>query len=335
MINPQISVVMPVYNREQYLKESIESILNQTFTNFEFIIVDDQSTDSSWQIIQEYVKKDSRIVAIKNTGKKGCYSARNCGHRLARGKYIAVMDSDDISLPHRLQTQFDFMEQNPDIGICGSWAKTFGDCDEIIKTLQNHAEIRDTNFFYCSMIHPSVLFRNTNTILYSEDRTSAQDYDLWSKTIDKLKFANIPKVLLLYRVHEKQIGVANNTEQTNNTNDIRIRNLENIGITLSKEEKTVYLEIVNENFNLEHRKKLFLAIKMLDNISTAGTAHGYKQLFQNTICHFIRNTAEQSLQHKATSLKLYFTIFRKWKIFKTPRAHLRYIYHCCRNLLHL
>jgi glycosyltransferase involved in cell wall biosynthesis len=335
MTQPIISVVMPVYNREQYLKESIESILNQTFTDFEFIIVDDQSTDSSWQIIQDYAAKDSRIVAVKNNGKKGCYSARNCGNRLAKGKYIAVMDSDDIALPERLQTQFDFMEQNPNIDICGSWAKTFGDRDETIKILQYHEEIRDETFFYCPMIHPSVAFRNTNTILYSEDRTSAQDYDLWSRMIDQLKFTNIPKVLLLYRVHEKQIGVANKKEQDNNANYIRIRNLETIGISLSNEEKRIYLEILNWAFSPKNKKELLLASQMLDNISVAGSKHGYKQLFQDKIRNFMKNIAEHSLQHKITSTELYFTTFRKWKIFETPRANLRYIYHCLRNLLHM
>jgi glycosyltransferase involved in cell wall biosynthesis len=335
MTEPRISVVMPVYNREQYLKESVESILNQTFTDFEFIIVDDQSTDSSWSIIQEYANNDSRIIAVKNTEKKGCYSARNCGNRLAKSKYIAVMDSDDISLPHRLQTQFDFMEQNPEIGICGSWAKMFGDKDEIMQTLQNHEEIRDFNFFYCSMIHPSVIFRNKNLILYSENRSSAQDYDLWSRMIDKLKFANIPEVLLLYRVHNEQIGSAKKAEQDNNANLVRINNLSTIGINLTEQEKQIYLDIIDWKFSPKNKFELFISIKMLENISVVGEKLGYKQHFQHLLKNFIRNIAESAIQNKVTSLKLYFTAFRKWKIFETPRANLRYIYHCLRNLLHV
>ena len=221
MSEPKISVVMPVYNSEKYLQESIESILNQTFTDFEFIIVDDQSTDSSWQIIQEYANKDSRIVAVKNTGKKGCYPARNCGHKLAKGKYIAVMDSDDIALPQRLQTQFDFMEQNPDIGICGSWAKNFGNQNDIIKTPITHDEIRDTSFFYSPMVHPTAMFTN-NAICYSEEHSSAQDYKLWCRKINEFKFANIPKVLLLYRRHSSQ---TDGKKQNDIANFIRIKNV--------------------------------------------------------------------------------------------------------------
>lgn len=334
MTTPKISVVMPVYNREQYLKESIESILCQTFKDFEFIIVDDQSTDSSWQIIQEYADKDPRIVAVKNTGKKGCYSARNCGHRLAKGKYIAVMDSDDIALPNRLQTQFDFMKRNPEIGICGSWARMFGDKDEIMQMPQNHEEIRDFNFFYCPMIHPSVIFRNTNLILYSENHSSAQDYDLWSRMADKLKFANIPEVLLLYRVHNDKIGSAKKEEQDNNANLVRMKNLSTIGINLSEQEQRIYLDIINWNFTPKNKSDLLISVKMLDKISLAGIEHNYGNQFQETLRNFIKNIAISGIQNKLTSLNLYFTIFRKWKIFETLRANLRYIYHYLRNLLH-
>ena len=332
MSEQKISVVMPVYNREQYLKESIESILNQTFTDFEFIIVDDQSTDSSWQIIQEYANKDSRIVAVKNTGKKGCFPARNCGNGLAKGKYIAVMDSDDIALPHRLQTQFDFMEQNPEIDVCGSWAKTFGDKNELIKPWQMHEKIRDANFFFCAMVHPSIMFRNKYGIVYSEEGLSAQDYELYCRKINELKFANIPKVLLLYRAHETQIGIANKTEQNNNANIIKLRNLETIGITLSEEEKQIYLEIVNKSFIPQNKAELLLAVKILNNISVNGALHGYQQYFQDTIQRFIINAVKNSSTDAATFFKLYFTMFRKLKSFEGVTAKSRYLYHCLRFL---
>lgn len=335
MNNPQISVVMPVYNREQYLKESIDSILNQTFTDFEFIIVDDQSTDSSWQIIQEYANKDSRIVAVKNTGKKGCFPSRNCGNKLAKGKYIAVMDSDDISIPERLQTQFDFMEQNPEIGICGSWAKTFGDKNEIIKPWQMHEKIRDANFFSCAMIHPTIMFKNKDGIVYSEEGLSAQDYELYCRKINELKFANIPKVLLLYRVHETQIGIANKTEQDNNAYIIKLRNLETIGITLSEEEKQIYLEIVNKSFIPQNKDELLLAVKMLNNISVNGAQYGYQQYFQDTIQRFIINAAKNTSTDAATFFELYFTMFRKLKSFESITSKLRYFYHGLRLLFHV
>lgn len=335
-MNPHlISVVMPVYNSEKYLRESIESILNQTFKDFEFIIVDDQSTDSSWPITQEYALKDSRIVAVKNTGKKGCYPARNCGHRLAKGKYIAVMDSDDIALPQRLQTQFDFMEQHQDIDVCGSWAKIFGNQNVIVQTRQNHEEIRDEAFFHYPFFHPSLIFRNTNLILYSENHSSAQDYELLCRKINELRFANIPEVLLLYRAHQNQISKASRKEQHKNNDETRLRNVENIGIALSEKEKQIYLDIIASKFIPKSKLELFLSVKILDNISLAGTKYDYGSKFKNILRNFIKNIAEYSLQNKVTSLKLYFTIFRKWRIFETPRANLRYIYHSLRNLAHV
>ena len=337
MSTPLISVVMPVYNREQYLRESIKSILNQTFTDFEFIIVDDQSTDSSWQIIQEYANKDSRIVAVKNTGKKGCYPARNCGHRLAKGKYIAVMDSDDIALPERLQTQFDFMEQNPDIGVCGSWLKSFGNYENVIQRPETHDGIRDALFFDSVVPHQTSMLRiQDQTPYYSEDYDSAQDYELFCRLINKhkCKFANIPKVLLLYRVHQNQISTALRKEQRDNINRTRLRNVENIGITLSEKEKLIYLDILSWNFIPKNKFELHLSVKMFTEISITGKKHSYGNKFQETIRTYMQTMPETAIKHKMASLNLLF-IFLKWHVLPTLRSKVRYIYHCLRNLLHV
>ena len=335
MSEPKISVVMPVYNREQYLRESIESILNQTFTDFEFIIVDDQSTDSSWQIIQEYVAKDSRIVAVKNTGKKGCYPARNCGHRLAKGKYIAVMDSDDIALPQRLQTQFEFMEQHTDIDICGSWLKSFGTEEKVIQTLEKHGEIRDQMFFGCSIPHQTAIYRTTNQkLFYSEDYASAQDYELFCRKMNELKFANIPEVLLLYRVHENQISTAAKNEQCDNGNRTRLKNLQIIGVNLTKEEQTIYCNVCHEDFFPRNIDEIVIIGNIFEKISVAGKNFGYGEKFQELIGLFQKRALDLGIYNHITSFKLYFTIFKKWKTFKTLRANFRYVYHCLRNMLH-
>ena len=334
MSEPMISVVMPVYNRERYLKESIESILNQTFTDFEFIIVDDQSTDFSWQIIQEYANKDSRIIAVKNTGKKGCYPARNCGHRLAKGKYIAVMDSDDISLPQRLQTQFDFMEQNPDIGICGSWLKSFGAEEKVIQTPEKHEEIRDQMFFGCSIPHQTAIYRITNQkLFYSEDYASAQDYELFCRKMNEFKFANIPEVLLLYRVHENQISTVAKNEQCDNGNRTRLRNLQAIRVELTKEEQKIYCDSFFEDFLPKNINEIVIIGNIFEKISVAGKNFGYGEKFQELVGFFQKRVLDLGIHNHITSPKLYFTAFRKWKTFETPRANLRYIYHCLKNLL--
>ena len=118
-MSPQVSVVMPVYNGERYLAEAIASILGQTFADFEFIIVDDGSSDGSPEIVREYAQRDSRILSVFLEKNQGEASARNRGIERASGKYIAAMDSDDISLPDRLRLQLEFLNKNPTIGVLG------------------------------------------------------------------------------------------------------------------------------------------------------------------------------------------------------------------------
>lgn len=333
--NPIISVVMPVYNREQYLKESIESILKQTFTDFEFIIVDDQSTDSSWQIIQEYAKKDSRIIAVKNSGIKGCWAARNKGWDLAKGKYMAIMDSDDISVSERLQQEFDFMEQNPDIDICGSWIEHFEADNKIITLPRLHHEIKDLMFFSDSISQPSAMIRLSSFeklhLRYSNN--IAEDYELWSRAINKLKFANIPEVLLFYRVHANQTGSAQKYEQNSGANDVRLRNLKNIGMELSVENQKIYCDFFSEQFNPKNIEEIISAIKIFEQISIKGKKYGYGENFQELIDFYQKKATDCGILNNVTSLKTYFTLFRKLKKFKSLRTRLRYIYHCVRNLL--
>ena len=124
---PLISVIMPCYNREKYIVEAIESILNQTYTNFEFIIIDDCSTDNTFEIVKEYAKKDNRILALKKD-KNYCYvHSLNKGIEIAKGKYIARMDDDDISLPERFEKQVEFLEKNEDIIALGTFIEIFSD----------------------------------------------------------------------------------------------------------------------------------------------------------------------------------------------------------------
>ena len=121
---PGISVIMPVYNTGEYLGEAIQSILDQTFRDFELIIINDGSSDNSLKIIKSF--KDTRIKFISNTSNRGNYPSRNEGISIARGKYICVMDADDIALKSRLERQYLFMERNPEIGLAGSGFKYYG-----------------------------------------------------------------------------------------------------------------------------------------------------------------------------------------------------------------
>ena len=137
--SPKVSVIMPVYNREKYIASSVQSVLNQSFTDFEFIIIDDGSTDSTYKLIKKF--NDKRIIIIRKFENNGNYSARNEGMKIAVGKYICVMDSDDVAIPNRIQKQFNFMEKNNIYGICGGYAKVIG-MDEVIKPPCNYEVLK-------------------------------------------------------------------------------------------------------------------------------------------------------------------------------------------------
>lgn len=205
---PKISIVMPVFNAENYLHESIGSILSQTFTDFELIIIDDGSTDSSRDIVKSY--PDNRIILIENP--HNFIRSLNSGINVSRGKYIARMDADDCMLPHRLEIQYQYMEDNPDIDICGTWMETFGDRSQIVKTSVKHDDIALHLLKGNSLCHPTVIMRKdalrrckSYPNLYQLKYIYAEDYKLWVDLIKNgLKFANTPEVLLQYRISQKQ-----------------------------------------------------------------------------------------------------------------------------------
>ena len=178
-----ISVILPVFNGEKYIRESVESILCQTFKEFEFIIIDDGSTDKSVEIIKSF--NDSRIKLLRNNENKGIIFSLNKGIEEATGKYIARMDGDDIACPERLKIQFEFMERNPEVGICGTFVKRFGSILRrgLLKLPVSNDEIKVNSLFFCSFVHPTVMFKKEvltkNDLKYSEDFKGVEDYNLW------------------------------------------------------------------------------------------------------------------------------------------------------------
>lgn len=207
---PKISVVMSVYNGEKFLKESVSSILNQTYRDFEFIIIDDGSTDSSLEILRDFKKEDSRIKLVSREN-KGLTRSLNEGIKLAQGEYIARMDSDDISMPERFEKQIAFLEKNKDIALCGTWAINIDENGNEIgkyKTPIMSKEIKKTILFHNPFIHPSVMIRKeiiNNIGVYNEKIKYAQDYEYWLRVIKKNKVANLDDFLLKYRIGKKSM----------------------------------------------------------------------------------------------------------------------------------
>lgn len=209
-----VSVIMPCFNAEKYLKTAIESILNQTYKNLEFIIIDDGSTDSTSEIIKTF--DDNRIVFISRDKNYGISNCLNIGINKANGKYIARMDADDISIANRIEIQYSFMERNLDYVLCGTQYLNF-DNKGTSNLLESH-QILQLMLLRCNqIIHPSVFIRKSilieNGIRYNENMLYSQDYDLWIKLTNYGKICNLPQPLIKYRIHNGQISKAKFSDQ--------------------------------------------------------------------------------------------------------------------------
>ncbi|MDD3012238.1 MAG: glycosyltransferase family 2 protein [Candidatus Gastranaerophilales bacterium] len=249
-MNPEITVLMPVYNSEKYLKESIESILNQTFKDFEFLILNDGSTDQSVNIIESY--SDSRIRLIHNEQNLGLISTLNRGIDLSQGKYIARMDSDDISFPERLEKQFKLMEEKKDIGICGTLFQVFGKHNYIPNHPENTELIKAYLIFGCYIGHPTIMIRKSileqHDLKYDDNFKHAEDYELWTRVIKYSKFTNIQEILLHYRSHDSQICQKFTQIQSQNLRKIHFNYLKNLGFEPSENEIGIHNAVIEQRY---------------------------------------------------------------------------------------
>jgi len=195
---------MPVYNAGEFLIESMESILNQTFKDFEFIIINDCSIDNSLKTIKGFQKKDNRIKIINNRKNLGVKRSLNKGLKIARGKYVARMDADDISLPNRFKVQFDYLENHPKIFLIGGSAIIINESGErlgIFEKYDNYKRIKKKLPKTNCMIHPSIMFRNTKDIYYREKFIRSEDYDLYLRFLSQGKnITNLHDFLIKYRI---------------------------------------------------------------------------------------------------------------------------------------
>ncbi len=228
MLEANFSVIMSVFNSEIFLSEAIESILNQTLTNFEFIIIDDGSTDNSSSIIQNYARKDPRIKLVENNINIGLARSLNKGIELANGKYIARMDADDISIPNRFEKQYHYLENNQNIYVVGSNYKNIdenGNQKQQSEKLESPNQIRWGLFFSNQMAHPTVMMRTDLFKKYGyfyNPFPYTQDYDLWIRISEKFDLSNLSDNLLFYRDHKNKISNKYKSEQRNLDIDITI-----------------------------------------------------------------------------------------------------------------
>lgn len=205
--HPKVSVVMPFYNAALYIEESVRSILNQTFEDFELIAINDGSTDNSNEIVNSI--QDRRVRLIDNSVNKGLVAVLNDGFALARGEYIARMDSDDVAHPKRLQSQVEYLDAHPKIALLGTSFQYIGK-DIIIFPPQKHSEIVYCSLFNNPFGHPTIMLRKQAVAkfkkVYRSEYYFAEDYDLWCRMMDEFETANLSEIFLLYRIHGEQVS---------------------------------------------------------------------------------------------------------------------------------
>lgn len=217
MENPEVTVLMSVYNGEKYLREAVDSILNQTFEDFEFLIINDGSTDRTADILQSH--DDPRIKIINNKKNIGLTKSLNKGLHLSKGEYIARMDADDVSMPERLEKEIAFLETHRDYAVVGTFVKIVNDNSGGIQLLDRPIEdVQIREFFRRDncIAHGSAMIRKTcleDVGPYDESIVRAQDYDLWLRLSDKYSLANIPEYLYVWRKHNENIEAKHIVEQ--------------------------------------------------------------------------------------------------------------------------
>jgi glycosyltransferase involved in cell wall biosynthesis len=271
MVNPRITVLMPVYNAERFLREAIDSILNQSLRDFEFLIIDDGSTDSSPDIISSYA--DPRIRFLRNEKNRGITYSLNKGLGLSSCDIIARMDSDDVSLPERLRKQVNFMTKNPRCAMVSSWAEVVTENDQLVRLEKYRNEFYYYNLtFECWIYHPTVMFRKEcveavggYSMMYSED------YDLFWKLSTKYRIANIAEVLVKYRLSPTSLNTVLKKQEYDRANEANV--LRNIRFYMG-EQYTVskpVLECLRHNFDpiieSENIHDAVAALEALDEIT--------------------------------------------------------------------
>jgi len=260
-------VLLPAYNAEMFLKGAVESILKQSFVNFEFLIINDGSTDSTSNILKSI--SDNRIKIIEHSENKGLIFSLNEGILNSQCEFIVRMDADDLAFENRIQVQVDFMNANPNIDAAGSYYEVV-DREGFQKMPTSNYSIKAHMLFHTAMAHPTMILRResfvSNNLFFKEEFKHAEDYELWSRASKVLNFANIPEVLLKYRFHENQVSTKFGLQQKLSINQVHYLLLDNIGIHPTDNEKVMHASIAYSDYgnNKIYLNDLLLYLKKIE-----------------------------------------------------------------------
>ena len=296
-IAPKISLIMSVYNGEDYLAETIDSVLSQTFTEWEFIIINDCSTDKTSQMLEEYAAKDNRIKVHTNETNLRLPSSLNKALSLAQGKYVARMDADDICMPDRLQKQYDFMESNRQIdlsscrfmtlknGVYSSGGCGGKDDDASIKAL-----LLVTN----PILHPGIIAKAEviKELCYDKNFTCTEDMELWTRFVLNNKRVEIlSEYLMIYRLHDKQITETTLDKQKNEVIKIQKTYLSQLLKPMTEEQEEFYINGIyfRKNINVSKFIEFYRWAKSVNNKTNNFDKYALKYAFFEILAEYKRS----------------------------------------------
>jgi glycosyltransferase involved in cell wall biosynthesis len=277
MNDPMVSVLMPVHNGAKHIQESIDSILAQSFMDFEIVIVDDGSTDNTPALIQTFT--DSRIRVLRNEENLKIAVSLNRGLNACRGAFIARMDCDDLCNPRRLERQFAFLDTHPDVGICGTFQEYFGGYhDRKARTPINHEDIAASLLFSPTMLHSTVMFRASAVkqynLFYDPAFHYCEDYELWVRAARHIRLANMPEYLSRYRWNEQKNWELDEPALMEGLRKIWTGQLSRLGMVPSEPELNLHAILGQrgkaDKYALLHEARMYLR-KLLELNSKAGS----------------------------------------------------------------
>ena len=297
---PLLTVLMPVYNADKFLDESINSILSQTYSDFEMLILDDASTDNSLKIIKAYAKKDKRIKVLVNQKNRGEAKCRNRLLKNSKTEFIAWMDADDISLEDRLQTQIDFLKQNSKIDAVGVQYSAFGSSGNLPANFTSHFSLSDleikTNFIFgYDFFFPSSLMRIKKIKLHhlffdiNYKLSTGVDQQYIIDCFPFMKFANLDRVLYQYRQHAHQIMKVNQKQILDNANVITRKHLLKFNIKADSETIKMFLKWNDERADSQASQKFQEAIRVFEDIFTIKDFYDYSGVKKSVLIRCFLN----------------------------------------------
>ncbi len=268
MTQPLVSILMPLYNGERYVRQAIQSIVKQTYTNWELLVLNDGSTDNSEQIVREFT--DERIRYVQNAENKGIVYTRNRLFELAKGDYWAILDCDDIAHYQRIAKQVAYLQQNPQCVFCGTWATKINEEGTKIGKMQpptSNENIRINQLFQSSFIQSSVLLRANamQSVRYNADFSVAEDFDLWERLLQKGEGHNLPEYLLEYRWYEGNTSTTKEALMQQLRNAILARQFKRLGEFSEQEIEQIAtigsLQIIAEKNFFKRAKQVLIKLQ--------------------------------------------------------------------------